>query len=292
MRPRRSDPMWQDELASASEADRSWRLSPLLDVHALGKAYPSRQGRDQRWAIRDLSFSVRPYEFLTIVGPSGAGKTTLLNVLAQVEAATTGRIQFESQLWPIGDPQALAPGLGCRIGYVTQDDNLLPWRTALANILLPLEIQGRLQPAARLRAQGLVHAVGLSGFEHHYPHQLSGGMRKRVALARTLVYDPPVILMDEPFSMLDAEMRNALQEDLLNLWARRRKTIVFVTHDIAEAIALGDRTLVLTPSPACVRSEHAILLGRPRDVRGILADPVFQGLFRTIRAEVEWRCPQ
>ena len=136
---------------------------------------------------------------------------------------------------------------------MTQEDNLLPWRTTLQNVLFPLDVQGRLNDETRARAEMLIRAVGLAGFENHYPHELSGGMRKRASLIRTLVYDPPVILMDEPFGALDAQTRMQLQEDLLRLWNLGRKTIVFVTHDIAEAIALGDRTLVLSRAPATHR---------------------------------------
>jgi NitT/TauT family transport system ATP-binding protein len=133
----------------------------------------------------------------------------------------------------------------------------------------------------------LIRAVGLAGFESHYPHELSGGMRKRASLIRTLVYDPPVILMDEPFGALDAQTRVHLQEDLLRLWNLGRKTIVFVTHDIAEAIALGDRTLVLTRAPARIAGEHRITLPRPRDIRGILTHPEFGELYQRIRAQVQ-----
>src|SRR5690606_10329017 len=184
-------------------------------------------------------------------------------------------------------PRALKPGLACQIGYVTQEDNLLPWRTTLENVLFPLNVQGRLDAAGRKRAQDLIDAVGLSGFEKHYPHELSGGMRKRASLIRTLVYDPPVILMDEPFGALDAQTRAQLQTDLLRLWNLGRKTIVFVTHDITEAIALGDRTLVLSRAPAKVIGDHRIDIPRPRDIAGILTEPKFIELYQRIRAQVQ-----
>jgi NitT/TauT family transport system ATP-binding protein len=237
--------------------------------------------------IRDLSFSVADGEFLTIIGPSGAGKTTLLNMIAQIDAATGGEVRFGSETAPIGDPKALKPGLACRIGYVTQDDHLLPWRTTLQNVLFPLSVQRRLNAETRARAEMLIRTVGLSGFEDHYPHELSGGMRKRAALIRTLVYDPPVILMDEPFGALDAQTRTQLQADLLRLWNLGRKTIIFVTHDIGEAIALGDRTLVLSRPPSRVAGEHAITIPRPRDVREIMTHPDFAALYQRIRAQVQ-----
>jgi NitT/TauT family transport system ATP-binding protein len=154
-------------------------------------------------------------------------------------------------------------------------------------VLFPLVVQGRLNDETRAHAQMLIRAVGLAGFESHYPHELSGGMRKRASLIRTLVYDPPVILMDEPFGALDAQTRMQLQEDLLRLWNIGRKTIVFVTHDIGEAIALGDRTLVLTKAPARIAGEHMITIPRPRDIRGIMTHPAFTELYQRIRAQVQ-----
>jgi NitT/TauT family transport system ATP-binding protein len=261
---------------------------PLLEIKELAKRFADRSGRDpSAWVIRDLSFAVAEGEFLTIIGPSGAGKTTLLNMIAQIDAATAGEVRFASETAPVGDPKALKPGLACRIGYVTQDDHLLPWRTTLQNVLFPLSVQGRLNAETRARAEMLIRTVGLSGFEDHYPHELSGGMRKRAALIRTLVYDPPVILMDEPFGALDAQTRTQLQADLLRLWNLGRKTIIFVTHDIGEAIALGDRTLVLSRPPSRVAGEHAITIPRPRDVRGIMTHPDFAALYQRIRAQVQ-----
>jgi len=261
---------------------------PLLEIKDLAKRFGARSSREpSAWVIRDLSFSVQEGEFLTIIGPSGAGKTTLLNMIAQIDAATGGEVRFGSETAPIGDPKALKPGLACRIGYVTQDDHLLPWRTTLQNVLFPLVVQGRLNAETRARAEMLIRTVGLNGFEDHYPHELSGGMRKRAALIRTLVYDPPVILMDEPFGALDAQTRTQLQADLLRLWNLGRKTIVFVTHDIGEAIALGDRTLVLSRPPSRVAGEHAITIPRPRDVREIMTHPDFAALYQRIRAQVQ-----
>lgn len=259
---------------------------PLLAVRGLGKRYPRGDAATEDWAIRDLTFSVAQGEFVTIVGRSGAGKSTLLNVLAQIDAATVGQVWFDSEPVPTGEQAILKPGLSCRIGYVSQDDTLLPWRSTMENVLLPLRVQGRLTPVTRAYAEMLMRTAGLGGFEHYYPHQLSGGMRKRAALIRTLVYDPPIILMDEPFGALDAETRTRLQEDLLTLWAIGRKTIVFVTHDITEAIALADRTLVLTPAPARVRSEHRVGIPRPRNVRELVMERSFLELYRAIRAEV------
>ena len=263
-------------------------MSALLEIRDLAKRFPARNARDEPpWVIQGLNFVVHEGEFVTIIGPSGAGKTTLLNMIAQIDSANGGEIRFHSERAPVADPKALKPGLSCRIGYVTQEDNLLPWRTTLQNVLFPLAVQRRLNDETRARADMLIRTAGLAGFENHFPHELSGGMRKRAALIRTLVYDPPVILMDEPFGALDAQTRTQLQEDLLKLWHLGRKTIVFVTHDIAEAIALADRTLVLTRAPAHIAGEHAITIPRPRDIRGIMTHPDFAVLYQRIRAQVQ-----
>jgi NitT/TauT family transport system ATP-binding protein len=259
----------------------------LLEVRGLGKRFAPRAARGEAfWAIRDLSFAVREGEFLTVVGPSGSGKSTLLNLIAQIDSPTEGEIRFRDRsiAGPASGP--LRPGFDRQFGYVTQDDTLLPWRTLLDNVLFPLRVQGRLSAETSTRAAELMRAVGLDGFERYYPHELSGGMRKRAALIRTLVYDPPVILMDEPFGALDAQTRTQLQADLLALWNLGRKTIVFVTHDIAEAIALGDRTLVVTRAPARVQDERPIPIPRPRDVRNIFVTDGFAETYDRIRKEL------
>jgi NitT/TauT family transport system ATP-binding protein len=262
-------------------------VTALLEIRNLGKRFPARQGREPPpWVIQDLSFSVAEGEFLTIVGPSGAGKSTLLNIIAQTDTASAGDILLNGTPVATRDPRALKPGIERRIGYVTQDDNLLPWRSTLDNVLFPLEVQGTLSDG-RARAQKLIEAVGLAGFEKYYPHELSGGMRKRTALIRTLVYDPPVILMDEPFAAVDAQTRTQLQSDLLRLWDLGRKTIIFVTHDITEAIALGDRALVLSKQPSRIAAEHAIPIPRPRNVKDIFALPGFAETYEKIRADVQ-----
>lgn len=261
---------------------------PLLEVRNLAKRFPSRHGREPMpWVIRNMSFSVREGELLTVIGPSGSGKSTLLNMIAQIDVASEGEILFAGNAIVVSDPKALKPGLDRRIGYVTQDDNLLPWRTTIDNVLFPLDVQGRLDEKSRAHAEALIEAVGLSGYERYYPHELSGGMRKRTSLIRTLVYDPPVILMDEPFAAVDAQTRVQLQEDLLRLWDMGRKTIIFVTHDIAEAIALGDRTLVLTKQPTRIASEHQIPFKRPRNVKDIFGLEGFAQVYEKIRAEIQ-----
>jgi NitT/TauT family transport system ATP-binding protein len=260
--------------------------APLLEIRGLGKAFADRNGGPPRWVIKDLSFRLFEGEFVTLVGPSGSGKSTLLNLLAQIEPPSVGEILLRGETISAPQIRHLQPGSGGRVGYVMQDDNLLPWRTLRANVAYPLEVQGRLDAAARDRIDQLIHAVGLTGFENHYPHELSGGMRKRASIIRTLAYDPPVILMDEPFGALDAESRLHIQNDLVRLWELGRKTILFVTHDIPEAIALGDRTLTLTKSPARLRGDHPILIPRPRSVDSLVTEAEFPRIFGRIRAEV------
>jgi NitT/TauT family transport system ATP-binding protein len=262
--------------------------APLLEVKSLGKRFPTRAGREPSpWVIQDLSFAVRPGELVTIIGPSGAGKSTLLNMIAQIDTASAGEIVFDGAVVASHDARALRPGFDRKIGYVTQDDNLLPWRTTIDNVLFPIEVQGRLDGKMRAHVEMLIGAVGLAGYERYYPHELSGGMRKRAALIRTLAYDPPVILMDEPFAAVDAQTRTQLQADLLKLWELGRKTIIFVTHDITEAIALGDRTLVLSRQPTHVAAEHLIPIPRPHNVADIFAVEGFAAIYERIRAAIQ-----
>ena len=262
-------------------------MTALLEVQGLGKRFPGTDAQSAPWVVRELSFALREGEFVTLLGPSGAGKSTILNMIAQVDAPSEGRIRLAGEtVFDAAAPTPLRPGLDRKIGYVTQDDNLLPWRTLEENVLFGLEIEGRIDGVGRTHAREMMQAVGLAAYAGHYPHQLSGGMRKRAALIRTLVYDPPIILMDEPFGALDAQTRQQLQSDLQSLWALKRKTIVFVTHDIAEAIALGDRVLILERAPARLMAEHAVELPRPRVVDELLIQPDFVRLYDAIRAQV------
>lgn len=262
-------------------------MQALLEVEGLDKRFQSHDSAVQApWVIRNLSFSVGEGEFVTIVGPSGAGKSTVLSMIAQVEPASGGTIRLRGEVVFDSSSPSLRPGLGRQVGYVTQDDTLLPWRTLLDNVLFPLEIQGTLDATGRARAAELLNAVGLTGYESYFPHQLSGGMRKRAALVRTLVYDPPIILMDEPFGALDAETRAQLQADLQRLWTLRKKTILFVTHEIAEAIALGSRILVLKRAPAEIVGDFAVDLQRPRVVDDVLTNPAFTQLYDRIRGMI------
>lgn len=260
---------------------------PILEVRGLAKRFPPRASEAPPLILADLSFQVADQEFLTMVGPSGAGKSTLLNIIAQVDGASEGEIFFRGEIIETTEKAALNPGWNCQIGYVTQDDNLLPWRNLIDNVTLPLKLQGRYDEAAAERVVALLRATNLAGFERYYPHELSGGMRKRASLIRTLAYDPPIILMDEPFGAVDAQTRSQLQQDLLRLWYGGRKTIIFVTHDIGEAIALGDRVLVLSKSPAKVIAEHRVDIARPRDLGNLYKLEGFGDMFEAVRRQIQ-----
>ena len=261
--------------------------TPVIEILGLGRRFEAAGRRETGLTvIEDLSLCVHEGEFLTMVGPSGSGKSTLLNILAQIDRPTSGSVRFRGQTILQADTRELQPGWHCQIGYVTQDDNLLPWRRLEENILLPLRAQGKLDEASRAHAAMLIEAAGLKGFERYYPGELSGGMKKRASLVRTLAYDPPVILMDEPFGALDAQTRVQLHGDLLRLWNLKRKTILFVTHDIAEAISLGDRVLVLSRPPARVIAEIPVDLGRPRDIDRLPGMPGFAAMFERVREKL------
>jgi NitT/TauT family transport system ATP-binding protein len=263
--------------------------APLLQLQQLGISYGEAHAGERRWILRDLSMTVHEGEFVTIMGSSGAGKSTLLNVIAQTLQPSAGHIVFRGKAVG-GADMPPNPGSDRQIGYVTQDDNLLPWRTVWDNVMFPLTLAGKPSVSDVERARRLLEQVGLSRWTKHYPHQLSGGMRKRASLARTLVYNPPVVLMDEPFGALDAETRAQLQADLLNLWASEKKTILFVTHDINEAIALGDRIVVLSGSPGQIVLERQIDIERPRDPELIFKAPSFAGHYDAVRCCLRGAC--
>jgi NitT/TauT family transport system ATP-binding protein len=230
--------------------------------------------------IRDVTIDIPSGDFVTIVGPSGCGKSTLLNAIAGLldpaECAIDGRIDID------GSP----PGSrSIRLGYVFQRDTLLPWRTILDNVELGLLIR-RVPRAERSRARELISLVGLDGFEHYYPHQVSGGMRQRAQLIRTLAYEPDVILMDEPFGALDAQNRMHLQAELRRMWERRRVTVVFVTHDLAEAIVLGQRVVVMSRRPGQVKAIREISMPGPRDPFDLRASPEFARLEASLWTEL------
>ena len=225
-------------------------------------------------ALRDVNLSVRRGEFLCLIGPSGCGKSTVLNMFAGLVDAVEGEV--------LQDGKTIT-GVNTGVGYITQDDNLLPWRTALANVELALECKGVRKEERRRRALAYLERVGLTGYDQYYPHELSGGMRKRVSVVRTLVDDSvDVILMDEPFGPLDAQTRLILQDELLRLWQGTGRTIVFVTHDIVEAIALGDRIAIFTRTPGAIKRVREVKLPRPRDVFHVHETPGFPEIYNEI----------
>lgn len=228
-------------------------------------------------ALARIDLAVSEGEFVCILGPSGCGKTTLFNIIAGLLHPTQGRVT--------SDGRDISGQTGV-VGYQLQKDLLLPWRTVLDNVILGLEVMGVPKREARQRVLPLMERYGLKGFEHHYPGALSGGMRQRVALMRTLLYDRDVILLDEPFAALDAQTRSRMQEWLLQVWSEFRKTVLFVTHDIEEAIFLADRIFVLSHRPARVVEEVPIELQRPRD-RELTLSRAFIEIKRHIMAVLE-----
>lgn len=224
------------------------------------------KGSDPIEALHDVSLTVQPGEFIGLVGPSGCGKSTLLNLAAGLFKPSQGEVRYNG---------ALVTDVNTEVGYLTQKDVLIPWRTVADNVRLPLEARKHPKPErARLVAE-MLDLVGLTGFEKHYPAELSGGMRKRVALAATLVYSPDTLLMDEPFGALDAQLKLVLYKELLSIWKATRKTIIFVTHDLAEAVSLCDRVVVMSARPGRIKRMQSINIPRPRDLAQIRFDPVF-----------------
>ncbi len=241
-----------------------------IRAHDVRKTYPTGDGAFE--AVRNITLDIAPGRFVMLLGPSGCGKSTFLNLVAGFDRLSSGSLDV--------DGRAIA-GPGPERGVVFQEFVLYPWLTVSGNIRAGLDIQRRMNREARAqRVRDLIERVGLVGFEDHYPHTLSGGMKQRVAIARTLATDPEILLMDEPFGALDALTRGKLQQDLLSLWRGSNKTVLFVTHSVEEALLLGDDVVVMSPRPATIRAIIPVALPRPRD----LSDPRFVAAAREIMA--------
>jgi NitT/TauT family transport system ATP-binding protein len=244
---------------------------PILVVEGIEKIYLGRDGVLR--ALRDISFEVEAGEFVTLVGPSGCGKTTLLRILAGLLEPAAGKIYLDGHL--LSKPRR-------EVGFVFQAPSLLPWRTVLSNVTLPLEIQKQNGLSAKERALELLELVGLLGFENAYPHELSLGMQQRVSIARALIHDPSILLLDEPFGSLDAITREQMNLELLRIWEASKKTVVMVTHSIQEAIFLADRVLIMSPRPGHIEAIVPIDLPRPRRPEMVYRER-FGTLFRRVR---------
>jgi NitT/TauT family transport system ATP-binding protein len=255
--------------------------SDALALDAVSCTFVDRNDPSQRYtAVRDVTLSVGAGEFVSVVGPTGCGKSTLLNVAAGLLAPSSGTVTVFGQ--------SLA-GINARAGYMFQAESLMPWRTALANVMAGLEFRGAAD--AQAQAEEWLRRVGLGGFGDRYPHQLSGGMRKRTSLAQTLALDPDIILMDEPFSALDIQTRQLMENEVLALWAAKKKAVLFITHDLDEAIAMSDRVVVMSAGPASRPiGEFVVDLDRPRDVAEVRTTPRFielhQAIWAVLRDEV------
>ncbi|NVM93090.1 ABC-type nitrate/sulfonate/bicarbonate transport system ATPase subunit [Variovorax sp. SG517] len=251
---------------------------PMLELVNVWKRFGEAQARTV--AVSGVNLRIAKGEFVTLVGPSGCGKSTLFNMIAGLlPPDDDGSLLFG------GAPQRDGQLLG-KVSFMPQRDLLFPWRTVLDNAILALEVEGVPRKEARERARAMLPEFGLAGFANHHPHQLSGGMRQRVALMRTFLFERDLMLLDEPFGALDALTRSRMQHWLLDIWARHRRTVLFITHDIDEAIVLGDRVLVMSARPGTVKSETAIDLPRPRDPSVVLT-PEFIRIKQRLLAEIE-----
>jgi NitT/TauT family transport system ATP-binding protein len=249
-------------------------VGAFIEVEGVHKTYAARGGH--LVALEDIRFGVDEGEFVAIVGPSGCGKSTLLKIIAGLLPATRGAVRVDGRAVD-GPPDG--------VGIVFQSPTLLRWRTVLDNVMLPGEAKGLSREATRGAAADLLRLVGLEGFEHRYPRELSGGMQQRVALSRALLLDPRMLLMDEPFGALDAMTREEMNLELLQIWEERRKTALFITHSIGEAVFLADRVVVMTARPGRVRGVVPIGLPRPRTIAA-RDTPPFTDYVRLIREQI------
>src|SRR4051812_43596053 len=258
-----------------TQSSSSKQPAPALWLDNISCTFISKDDRSQRYtAVADTTLSIAPGEFVSVVGPTGCGKSTLLNVGAGLLQPSSGSVRV------FGDT---LDGVNRRAGYMFQAEALMPWRSALENVIAGLQFRGIGDTESRRLGEKWLARVGLQGFGGRYPHQLSGGMRKRVALAQTLILDPDIILMDEPFSALDVQTRQLMENEVLDLWASKKRAVLFITHDLDEAIAMSDRVVVLSAGPATHPiGEFAIDLARPRDVAEVRTHPRFVELHKQI----------
>ena len=254
----------------------SRRQGARVEIQGLYKAFDSRGG--QFVALDHVNLSIGAGEFLCIVGPSGCGKSTLIRILAGLETPDAGTVAIDSNGWPVEN------------AMVFQEAGLFPWMTVFDNVAFGLRNRGVSGRECEQRVDEALLLVGLRKFRKHYPHQLSGGMKQRAAIARAFVTNPALLLMDEPFAALDAQNRAILQDELVRLWETSRKTVVYVTHSLEEALMLGDRTIIMTAQPGRIKEEIQIPFARPRDIMSISATPEFASmklrLWRTLEEEV------
>jgi ABC-type nitrate/sulfonate/bicarbonate transport system ATPase subunit len=263
-----------DEVAQGAAKDTAQSAEPLLELQALTKTF------GQVTALAGLDATIARGEFVTVVGPSGCGKSTLFNIVAGLEEPDAGGVlRFEGRSCHAAD-------LLGQVSFMPQRDLLLPWRNVVDNAILALEVEGVPRREARAKALQMLPEFGLTGFEAQYPHQLSGGMRQRVALMRTFLFERDLMLLDEPFGALDALTRALMQRWLLDVWQKHRRTILFITHDVDEAIFLGDRVLVMTARPGSVKLEQVVDLPRPRKP-DIVTSPEFIRLKRILLEAIE-----
>src|SRR5882762_12000578 len=246
--------------------------APAIELRGVTKRFLTPAGTAYT-ALRDLNLSVHVGEFCAIVGPTGCGKSTTLALISGLEPPSEGEVLVDAE--PV-------KGVSKSVGYVFQVDAVFPWKNVLDNVATGPRLRGVEREEANRLARDWITRVGLAGFERYYPHQLSGGMRKRAALAQTLINEPRILLMDEPFSALDVQTRTLMENELLQLWSAAKASVVFVTHDLEEAIALADRVVVMTAGPATVKSSYPIDLPRPRVTSEIRFEPRFVELSRLI----------
>jgi NitT/TauT family transport system ATP-binding protein len=245
----------------------------VIAASAVGKTYRAAKDRSVE-ALADISLSIRDGEFLSIVGPSGCGKSTFLSIVAGLIPASTGTIA-------VAGKQVTEPSID--VGIVFQSALLLDWRTVLENVMVPIEVMGLPRKEYRQRALDLLEMSGLSAFAQHYPWQLSGGMQRRAAICRALVFDPPILLLDEPFGALDAMTRDYMNIELMRIWQRNRKTVMLITHSIQEAVLLSDRVVVMSPAPGRILKIIDVDIPRPRSLE-VIASPRFGAIANEIRA--------